>query len=114
MNSNISGILSIKKSWFKQFKPLKFDIKDTADNKVLLSFCENIETKSKSDEAEKVIIQYLKEKKIKKFTRKEIGNKFNKFGINTIVTALQNLENKKFIVSCGKTNDKIYTVEGDF
>ena len=58
-NENISAILSIKKSWFKPFKPIKFTLADVSDSEVALFFDEYDEIRYMAEKAEKVILEYL-------------------------------------------------------
>ena len=106
-NENISAILSIKKSWFKPFKPIQFTLADISDSEVVLLFDEYDEVKCIAEKAEKAILNYLKNNKIQKFKRKDIENEFKgEYSISSIKNALHSMEERNILTSKGTTKDK--------
>ncbi len=111
MQNNMTGILSIKKSWFKQFKPLKFTLKDIDENYIEIQFDEYEELRYKAQQAEKSILEYLSENQIKTFTRKDIEQELkNEHSITSIKKALSTMIDKSIIVAEGTTKDRLYKV----
>src|SRR5574344_319457 len=84
------GILRNKKSWFKPFDSLKFELVDMPDNTIKLEFDTYTETHTKADTMKFKIIDHIKINDIKTFTRKELVSVFGEE--NAVITATKKLE----------------------
>ena len=110
-NENISAILSIKKSWFKPFKPIKFTLSDVSDSEVALFFDEYDEIRYMAEKAERVILEYLNTNKILHFKRKDLEDEFRgELSVSSIKNALRSMEERNILTSKGMTKDRTFTL----
>ena len=105
------AILSIKKSWFKPFKPIKFTLTDISDSEVALFFDEYDEIRYMAEKAEKVILEYLNTNKILHFKRKDLEDEFRgELSVSSIKNALRSMEEHNVLTSKGMTKDRTFTL----
>lgn len=103
-------ILSLKKSWFRPFEALLFEIKDTLEGKVEINYELYNEIKSKVEEAVSVISDYTKTITSGEFTRKQVVDTFNNLPETTIKKALKVMEEQGFITGEGQTKNRVFRI----
>lgn len=103
-------VLSLKKSWFRPFEALLFEIKDTLEGKIEINYESYTETKSKVEEAVAVISDYIKTSTNGEFTRKEVVGVFKNIPETTIKNALKTMEEQGYIISEGQTKNRVFKV----
>ncbi len=102
------GILSIKKSWFKPFDSLKFELIDMPENRIKIEFEAHSEANNKAEAMKNKIIEYIKTKSKTELTRKELVEAFEEE--SAVKKALKMLEMDGYIQGGGNTKNRIYTV----
>ena len=115
-NNTVSGIVNVKKSWFKAFEPFKFTLIDISDDEVFLSFDKYEEVHYKSEKVEKIITEYLNKNNILDFKRKELEEWLNEEYGNDAITksaitvALNSMQDKHKLIAEGETKNRHFTV----
>lgn len=104
----LQRVLSLKKSWFRPFESLLFEIKDTLDGKIEINYELYNEIKSKVDGAIFVILDYIKNPPKAEFTRKELVDTFKNIPETTIKKALKVMEEEGYITSEGQTQNRVF------
>ena len=103
-------ILNLKKSWFRPFDALLFEVQDTSEGKIEIIYEPYIEAKTKNEEAVSVISNYIKTTTNGEFTRKKLVDTFNNIPETTIKKALKIMEDQGYITSEGHTINRVFKV----
>lgn len=106
------NVLRIKKSWFKLFEPITFEIKDISKEKIEIVYdiYQDENVNENLLKARNAILTYIKIRNIDSFTRKELFDFYQEIPQSTIRKALSKFVETGMLYAEGNTKSRVFKV----